>query len=91
MELGFPTWVGVVCEDLDSQRRFYEEVLGMAPVRDGDGFVAYELKPGGEFVAHVVGNVSDGDGGHACSMLLLTALCKHHGSKGLTGLFDMAI
>jgi predicted enzyme related to lactoylglutathione lyase len=49
MELGFPTWVGVVCEDLDSQRRFYEEVLGMAPVRDGDGFVAYELKPGGEF------------------------------------------
>ena len=49
MELGFPTWVGVVCEDLESQRRFYEEVLGMAPVRDGAGFVAYELTPGGEF------------------------------------------
>ena len=49
MELGFPSWVGVVCEDLESQRRFYEEVLGMHAVRDGDGFVAYELEPGGEF------------------------------------------
>jgi predicted enzyme related to lactoylglutathione lyase len=49
MNLGFPTWVGVVCEDLERQRRFYEDVLGMRAIRDGDGFVAYELEPGGEF------------------------------------------
>src|SRR5262245_41324044 len=49
MNLGFPSWVGVVCDDLDGQRRFYEDVLGFRPVRDGNGFVAYELEPAGEF------------------------------------------
>ena len=27
MDLGFPIWVGVVCDDLEGQRRFYEDVL----------------------------------------------------------------
>jgi predicted enzyme related to lactoylglutathione lyase len=49
VDLGFPTWVGVVCEDLESQRRFYEDVLGFQAVREGDGFVEYDLAPGTEF------------------------------------------
>ena len=49
MNLGFPVWVGVVCEDLESQSRFYGDVLGMRTVREGNGFVAYEVEPSGEF------------------------------------------
>jgi len=43
MDLGFPSWVGVVCEDLDGQRRFYEDVLGMPVVREGEDFVELDL------------------------------------------------
>ena len=49
MNLGFPTWVGVVCEDLERQRRFYEQVLGMPVVREGDDFVELDLGAGTMF------------------------------------------
>ncbi len=49
MDLGFPSWVGVVCEDLDGQRRFYEDVLGMPVVREGEDFVELDLGPGTMF------------------------------------------
>jgi catechol 2,3-dioxygenase-like lactoylglutathione lyase family enzyme len=41
--LKWPVWIGVVCEDLQAQRRFYREALGMREVRAGDGFVWFEL------------------------------------------------
>lgn len=27
--LGWPVWIGVVCDDLQAQRRFYRDVLGL--------------------------------------------------------------
>lgn len=29
LSLGWPTWIGIVCEDLEAQRRFYRDVLGL--------------------------------------------------------------
>jgi extradiol dioxygenase family protein len=29
MDVGFPSWIGVVCEDFENQRAFYGEVLGL--------------------------------------------------------------
>ena len=49
MDLGFPSWVGVVCEDLDGQRQFYEDVLGMRVVGEGDGWIHFDLGTGPEF------------------------------------------
>jgi predicted enzyme related to lactoylglutathione lyase len=49
MDLGFPSWVGVVCEDLDGQRRFYEDVLGMPVVRESVDFVELDLGRGTMF------------------------------------------
>jgi catechol 2,3-dioxygenase-like lactoylglutathione lyase family enzyme len=41
--LKWPVWIGVVCENLEVQREFYRETLGMKEVRSGDGFVWFEL------------------------------------------------
>ena len=41
--LKWPVWIGVVCEDLEAQRKFYRDTLGMNEVRSGDGFVWFEL------------------------------------------------
>ncbi len=30
LELGWPIWIGVVCDDFEAQRRFYRDVLGLA-------------------------------------------------------------
>ena len=49
MNVGFPTWVGVVCEDLEAQRRFFEEVLGMRVVGEGEGWIHFDLAPGTMF------------------------------------------
>lgn len=40
--LKWPVWIGVVCEDLEAQRRFYRDTLGLSEVRAGDGFVWFE-------------------------------------------------
>jgi catechol 2,3-dioxygenase-like lactoylglutathione lyase family enzyme len=42
--LKWPVWIGVVCDDLEGQRRFYRDVLGLSEVRAGDGFVWFELE-----------------------------------------------
>jgi predicted enzyme related to lactoylglutathione lyase len=49
MDLGFPSWVGVVCEDLEDQRRFYEDILGMRVVGEGDDWIHFDLGTGPEF------------------------------------------
>src|SRR5438105_3335009 len=43
MELGWPTWIGVVAEDLEAQRRFYRDVLGFRERRAGDDYVHFEF------------------------------------------------
>ena len=49
MDLGFPSWVGVVCDDLEDQRRFYEDVLGMRVVGEGEDWIHFDLGTGPEF------------------------------------------
>jgi catechol 2,3-dioxygenase-like lactoylglutathione lyase family enzyme len=41
--LRWPNWIGVVCEDLDAQRRFYGEVLGLPELDAGDGWVQFDF------------------------------------------------
>ena len=38
-ELKWPNWIGVVAEDLEAQRRFYRDVLGLRELDAGDGLV----------------------------------------------------
>lgn len=42
--LKWPVWIGVVCEDLEAQRRFYRDTLGLQEVRAGERFVWFELE-----------------------------------------------
>lgn len=42
--LKWPIWIGVVCEDLEAQRRFYRDTLGLKEVRAGDGFAWFEFE-----------------------------------------------
>lgn len=49
MNLGFPRWVGVVCDDYERQRDFYRTVLGLREVSEGDGWVQYDLGPNATF------------------------------------------
>lgn len=39
--LGWPCWVGVVAGDLDAQRRFYRDVLGLAELAAGPDWVQF--------------------------------------------------
>jgi catechol 2,3-dioxygenase-like lactoylglutathione lyase family enzyme len=45
-ELSWPIWIGVVCEDLAAQRRFYTDVLGLTEVDVGEEDVTYDLDGG---------------------------------------------
>jgi len=46
--LGWPTWIGVVAEDLDAQRRFWAELLG-EPVGVGRDYVEFDMGEGRTF------------------------------------------
>ncbi len=46
VDLGWPAWVGVVAEDLQKQRVFYRDVLGLKEVRERDGYVWFRLGEG---------------------------------------------
>jgi len=37
MKMGWPCWVGVVTEDLEVQRRFYRDMLGLVELAAGPG------------------------------------------------------
>lgn len=39
----WPVWAGVIVENLELQRRFYRDVLGLKESREGDGWVQFDL------------------------------------------------
>ncbi len=41
--LGWPVWIGIVCEDLEAQRRFYREVLGLLELKAGEDWVWFDF------------------------------------------------
>ena len=49
MELRWPTWIGVVADDLEKQRRFYRDVVGFAESGHGAGWVHLDVAGGGLF------------------------------------------
>lgn len=49
MELAWPTWIGVVVDDLEQQRRFYRDRLGFRETGGSEGWVHLEVPGGGLF------------------------------------------
>ncbi len=47
LSLGWPCWVGVVADDLDAQRRFYRDVLGLAELATGPGWAQFDFGAAG--------------------------------------------
>jgi len=47
--LGWPTWVGIVVEDLPRQRQFWAELLGVPEDHSGPDFVDFEMGGGRSF------------------------------------------
>lgn len=43
VSLGWPTWIGVVVDDLAAQRRFYGDVLGFTELDVGSDWVQFDL------------------------------------------------
>ena len=43
LNLGWPVWVGVVSEDLEAQRRFYRDVLGLREKEAGDTWIEFDM------------------------------------------------
>jgi catechol 2,3-dioxygenase-like lactoylglutathione lyase family enzyme len=43
MELRWPNWMGLVVEDLEAERRFYRDVLGLRELDSGDGWVQFDF------------------------------------------------
>jgi len=41
--LRWPVWIGIVCDDLEAQRRFYRDVLGLKELRSGEDFVLFDF------------------------------------------------
>jgi resuscitation-promoting factor RpfA len=41
--LGWPTWIGVVSDDLEAQSAFYRDTLGLQEVERGDGWVEFDV------------------------------------------------
>jgi predicted enzyme related to lactoylglutathione lyase len=42
-ELKWPNWIGVVAEDLEAQRRFYRDVMGLTELGVGEGWVHFDM------------------------------------------------
>jgi catechol 2,3-dioxygenase-like lactoylglutathione lyase family enzyme len=47
--LGWPTWIGVVVQDLEGQRRFWGNLLGLSEAASGPDFVHWDLGQGRSF------------------------------------------
>jgi len=43
LRLRWPVWIGVVCEDLEAQRRFYRDVLGLSELKAGQDWVWFDF------------------------------------------------
>jgi catechol 2,3-dioxygenase-like lactoylglutathione lyase family enzyme len=44
--LGWPTWIGVVVDDLETHRRFWSDVLGVEEHHSGEDFVSFRMEDG---------------------------------------------
>jgi catechol 2,3-dioxygenase-like lactoylglutathione lyase family enzyme len=49
MELRWPSWIGVVTADLETQRHFYRDRLGFKETGASEGWVHLEIPGGGLF------------------------------------------
>jgi catechol 2,3-dioxygenase-like lactoylglutathione lyase family enzyme len=49
VKVRFPRWIGVVCEDFDRQRAFYQDALGFREMAAGADWVQFDLGPGVTF------------------------------------------
>ena len=47
--LGWPTWIGVVVEDLGQARRFWGDLLGLPEAASGRDYVHFDVAGGGSF------------------------------------------
>jgi predicted enzyme related to lactoylglutathione lyase len=47
--LGWPAWIGVVVEDLEAQRRFWGDLLGLPETGSGPDYVEFDLGEGRSF------------------------------------------
>ena len=41
--LGWPVWIGIVCDDLEAQRLFYRDVMGLKELQSGPSYVWFDL------------------------------------------------
>jgi catechol-2,3-dioxygenase len=41
--LNWPTWVGLVVDDLETQRRYYRDIVGLKERRVDEGYVLFEV------------------------------------------------
>jgi len=41
--LGWPVWIGIVCDDLEAQRHFYGDVMGLKELQSGPSYVWFDL------------------------------------------------
>ena len=39
----WPNWIGIVVDDLEAQRRFYGETLGLLELGSGEGWVHFDM------------------------------------------------
>jgi predicted enzyme related to lactoylglutathione lyase len=47
--LGWPSWIGVVVDDLEGQRRFWGDLLGLPESGSGPDYVEFDLGEGRTF------------------------------------------
>jgi catechol 2,3-dioxygenase-like lactoylglutathione lyase family enzyme len=47
--LRFPAWIGIVCDDLEKQRRFYRDSLGLRELASGSDWLQFDFGPGATF------------------------------------------
>jgi len=41
--LRWPVWIGIVCDDLESQRHFYRDALGLKELKSGEDFAWFDF------------------------------------------------
>jgi predicted enzyme related to lactoylglutathione lyase len=49
VRLGWPSWIGVVVNDLEAGRRFWGDLLGVAEAGSGQDYVEFDLGDGRTF------------------------------------------
>ena len=49
IDLRFPKWIGVVCGDLEQQRHFYGDILGLREADRGAGWIEFDMGAGATF------------------------------------------